>query len=289
MWVEEPEPLYILEGQDAADKAAALGMDAYSYVGGSPSAGKADYSVASGRRVLIHPDNDLAGAKAAAESAVAALKAGALSVGILPAVRRFKGADLADLPYEQRRSALLQTPEHIFLSAPAADLHLAIQQFRGAVAEKEFSSLYLGGPEAACRGAGQSGLGRPSAGPSAGVMRTASILRAASRSCFVRMDPRVIRFSNSVLGRDFLHLVGRDCFWYSSWAERVFEPLKDELSTVGGPGADPALEGGGRLAAAAASLRGRPGWVASPQGRDFVLLPNCARGVASPPAPLSPA
>ena len=246
--VEEPEPLYILEGQDAADKAAALGMDAYSYVGGSPSAGKADYSVASGRRVLIHPDNDLAGAKAAAESAVAALKAGALSVGILPAVRRFKGADLADLPYEQRRSALLQTPEHIFLSAPAADLHLAIQQFRGAVAEKEFRPfIWAGRKQHVEERANLAWEGLRLAHQRGDADRLHS---RGGVPVVLRPDgPEGYTVQQLRTREDFLHLVGRDCFWYSSWAERVFEPLKDELSTVGGPGADPALE------AAAAWLR----------------------------------
>ena len=51
--------------------------------GGSGAASKADWQVLSGRRVIVWPDNDAAGRKAAAEVAVAVAKAGAARVAMV--------------------------------------------------------------------------------------------------------------------------------------------------------------------------------------------------------------
>ena len=99
-------PLIITEGQDAADKAAAAGYVALSYLGGAQNAAHADYSIVAGRSVVLLPDRDMMGAIAALEGAMACLQAGAAAVAVARPAPGGKGADIADLPPVDRRSYL---------------------------------------------------------------------------------------------------------------------------------------------------------------------------------------
>ena len=95
-------PVVICEGEKAAAAAAWAGFTGVSWIGGSGKAGQADYSRLSGRHVLIWPDNDKPGVKAAQ---VAAEKAAewAASVTILPALDAPDGGDAADVSAEEVR------------------------------------------------------------------------------------------------------------------------------------------------------------------------------------------
>ena len=93
----------IAEGESTSEAAAACGWRAFSYQGGANGAARADYSPVVGMDVLIAPDNDRPGTKAALTAAIRCLEAGAREVRIMPteAFHR-RGEDLADLDVEQR-------------------------------------------------------------------------------------------------------------------------------------------------------------------------------------------
>ena len=93
----------IAEGGTTAEAAAACGWRAFSYQGGSNGATRADYSPIAGMDVLIAPDNDWPGSKAALTAAIRCIEAGAREVRIMPTdVFNRRGEDLADLDAEQR-------------------------------------------------------------------------------------------------------------------------------------------------------------------------------------------
>ena len=95
-------PVVICEGEKAAAAAARAGITGASWIGGAARAGHADYSRLSGRNVLIWPDNDPPGVKAAQ---VAAEKAAewAATVTVLPALDGPEGWDAADVTAEEVR------------------------------------------------------------------------------------------------------------------------------------------------------------------------------------------
>ena len=95
-------PVVLCEGEKAAAAAARAGFTGASWIGGSNNAGKADYSRLMGRHLLVWPDNDKPGVKAAQ---VAAEKASewAASVSILPALDAPEGGDAADVSAEAGR------------------------------------------------------------------------------------------------------------------------------------------------------------------------------------------
>ena len=95
-------PVVICEGEKAAAAVARAGITGASWIGGSKRAGHADYSRLTGRHVLIWPDNDQPGVKAAQ---VAAEKASewAASVTVLPALDGLDGWDAADVSAEEVR------------------------------------------------------------------------------------------------------------------------------------------------------------------------------------------
>ena len=95
-------PVVICEGEKAAAAVARAGITGVSWIGGSKRAGHADYSRLTGRHVLIWPDNDQPGVKAAQ---VAAEKASewAASVTVLPALDGLDGWDAADVSAEEVR------------------------------------------------------------------------------------------------------------------------------------------------------------------------------------------
>ena len=102
-------PPVVAEGEKTAQAIADAGYPAYSYIGGTAGAGKADYSPLRGQPlVLVAPDNDQPGVKAAQTSASMAHAAGVAEVRILPvsSLPRTRGSDLADVPLEERRSLL---------------------------------------------------------------------------------------------------------------------------------------------------------------------------------------
>ena len=95
-------PVVVCEGEKAAAAAARAGFTGASWIGGAARVGHADYTRLSGRHVLVWPDNDQAGVKAAQ---VAAEKAAewAASVTILPALDGPDGWDAADVSAEEVR------------------------------------------------------------------------------------------------------------------------------------------------------------------------------------------
>ena len=97
----------IAEGETTAQAAAACGWRAFSYQGGANGAGRADYSPVAGMNILIAPDHDQPGAKAALTAAIRCIEAGAAEVRIIPtdAFSR-RGEDLADLGVDQRVLAI---------------------------------------------------------------------------------------------------------------------------------------------------------------------------------------
>ena len=93
----------ICEGETTAKAAAACGWRALSYQGGASGAGRADYSPLSGMNILVAPDNDRPGNRAALTAAIRCLEVGAREVRIMAtdAFHR-RGEDLADLDPDQR-------------------------------------------------------------------------------------------------------------------------------------------------------------------------------------------
>ena len=92
-------PVFLCEGEKAADAAGDLVPDyvAVTSPNGSKSAGKADWSVLKGRRVVIWPDADAPGLEYASAAAALILAAGAASVSqIEPPVDAAEGWDAAD-------------------------------------------------------------------------------------------------------------------------------------------------------------------------------------------------
>jgi len=61
------EPVYIVEGEKAADALASLGLQVLTWLGGSNSVAKADWSPLAGRRIVCWPDKDGPGIKAMEE------------------------------------------------------------------------------------------------------------------------------------------------------------------------------------------------------------------------------
>ena len=104
-WGEDApgDTLVIVEGEKAA---AALrdydiaGYTPVSYYGGSQMAGSADYSLCKGRDVIIWPDNDDAGLKAAEIVAEMASDVGAASISMVNVDGLSKGYDAADVSPE---------------------------------------------------------------------------------------------------------------------------------------------------------------------------------------------
>jgi hypothetical protein len=93
----------VVEGEKTADAAAALFPDmvAITWPGGALAVNKADWSPLRGRRVIIWPDADGPGRRAATAVAQAARAAGARSVAIVPVPSDLPdGWDLADDPPE---------------------------------------------------------------------------------------------------------------------------------------------------------------------------------------------
>jgi len=73
-------PIYVAEGEKAADALASIGLISTTSPNGSESAGKSDWSPLKGRRVVILPDNDAPGAAYAADVVDLARRGGAESV-----------------------------------------------------------------------------------------------------------------------------------------------------------------------------------------------------------------
>ncbi|WP_159992640.1 hypothetical protein [Roseomonas sp. 18066] len=101
----EDAPVIVVEGEKAADRAAEIFPElvAISWPGGAQSVGRADWSALRGRSVVIWPDADAPGRKAAAAVAKEAAKAGAASIQIVDVPDDWPpGWDLADFGVEDR-------------------------------------------------------------------------------------------------------------------------------------------------------------------------------------------
>ena len=98
----EPDVAAIVEGEKTARAVRAAGWTAYSYMGGSGKASFADYSPVKGKRVVVLPDADTAGRKAATVSARKAKAAGAASVHVVQVDAELEtGADAADVSADE--------------------------------------------------------------------------------------------------------------------------------------------------------------------------------------------
>jgi hypothetical protein len=84
-------PIYVAEGEKAADALTSIGLAATTSPNGSKSAGKADWSPLKGRRVVIVPDNDEPGEAYADAVADLALRAGAESVVVVRLIDLWPG------------------------------------------------------------------------------------------------------------------------------------------------------------------------------------------------------
>ena len=92
-------PALLVEGEKVADAAAQAFPDLVpiAWLGGAQAVAKTEWSALQGRRVLIWPDNDQPGRKAAADVAKAATAAGAASVALVDVPADWPDAwDLAD-------------------------------------------------------------------------------------------------------------------------------------------------------------------------------------------------
>ena len=102
----------VCEGEKTSAAVGRLdGYTGYSYLGGVPGADKADYSMLSGAElVLVAPDRDRPGSKAALRSADALLAQEVVAVRILDSdlLPDVGGADLADVDDDRRRELLDQ-------------------------------------------------------------------------------------------------------------------------------------------------------------------------------------
>ena len=97
----------IAEGETTAEAAVACGWRAFSYQGGAAGAARADYSPVAGMSILVAPDNDRPGARAALTAAIRCLEAGAEEVRLLSTADfTRRGEDLADLNPDRRARAI---------------------------------------------------------------------------------------------------------------------------------------------------------------------------------------
>ena len=92
-------PVVLCEGEPAADAVAAAGYVAASYFGGSSGAGKANYTALQGRAVVIWPDDDEPGRKAAL-AAGRCLESVASSISMVSVLDKNDGSDAADFPHD---------------------------------------------------------------------------------------------------------------------------------------------------------------------------------------------
>ncbi|MBX3322573.1 MAG: hypothetical protein KF757_06240 [Phycisphaeraceae bacterium] len=95
------DTIIVVEGEKAADAAAACGWLSTTSAGGAKAAKHSDWSALAGREVVIFPDNDESGENYATIVAKLAMAAGARSVRIMRLVERWtqlaKGGDIADI------------------------------------------------------------------------------------------------------------------------------------------------------------------------------------------------
>lgn len=95
------EPVYVCEGEKAADAARALGLVATTSPGGGKAVGKADWSPLAGRDVVVLPDHDAPGEEYAAAVVELAYRAGARTVRVVRLVDHWRElpekGDLADV------------------------------------------------------------------------------------------------------------------------------------------------------------------------------------------------
>ncbi len=105
LWGNETDkdPVVIVEGEKSAAAIASEGYTGASWIGGTGMTQYADYRQLKGRSVLVMPDYDVAGEKAAMKAAREAYE-WATSVAILPAVETEDGADAADLSAAELRA-----------------------------------------------------------------------------------------------------------------------------------------------------------------------------------------
>jgi hypothetical protein len=95
------DPVVVTEGEKCAEAAARCGLVAVTSIGGSHGQQKTDWSPLRGRKVIILPDNDLAGKKHTDKVLALCRQAGAASVKILRLadfIEGFpEGGDIADV------------------------------------------------------------------------------------------------------------------------------------------------------------------------------------------------
>ena len=127
--LSDANTIIICEGQKTAEAVKDAGYIAASYIDGSNYAGRADYSPTFGYDVLIAPDNDYNGKKAAYESAKRCLEVRARSVTILPVVKGRPGCDLADIPLLERQTHIL-SGGHVVTNTVECDIQIYAEKIR---------------------------------------------------------------------------------------------------------------------------------------------------------------
>ena len=116
----------IVEGEKAARAVKSAGYIAASYCGGSAAVRYADYSPVEGHPVLVWPDADSAGGRAAKTALQKAYEAGAFEVYLLPIDKGLSnGADAADYSLEEVKRLVSEALEGD--PSPRPDVGLDIQ------------------------------------------------------------------------------------------------------------------------------------------------------------------
>ena len=105
LWNDKPgNRLHVAEGEKDAQALTNAGLTAVSWIGGAGRPHLADWSPVAGRDVIIWPDNDPPGAKAAKTASAKCWKAGATSVSVVQQPPNAgKGDGAADVSPEERR------------------------------------------------------------------------------------------------------------------------------------------------------------------------------------------
>ena len=118
----------VCEGQKTAEAVAEIGLIGVSYIQGSGYASKADYSALRGREmVVVAPDNDAAGEKAALESAIKILELGVPNVRVLDhTLFPPFGGDIADIAAASRLYYINEGNARSFSDVAGANIALAV-------------------------------------------------------------------------------------------------------------------------------------------------------------------
>jgi uncharacterized protein DUF3987 len=150
-------PIFVAEGEKAADAGIACGILTSTSAHGSKSAKKSDWSAVRGRDVVILPDRDQSGERYAADVAKLANTAGARSVRVVLLWEKWpdlpKGGDLADLLETEGRESIQEGITEMLAAAdqeepPSIPVHLNYQPFPAHALPEPVRSFVVSASEA---------------------------------------------------------------------------------------------------------------------------------------------